>query len=150
VFFDKYDHYHFFINFFIQDISEILIADVRIDDLTISKIIIDAKTRMLNQSWLADFDTQNMIRVTRMSLSIATKIFVNVEEMNALRQKIFVDEEEWYYLWWRRIHLLCDMKRLNEKMYKIRSSHETFATNDLIWLKKYRAILQTAPELDII
>jgi hypothetical protein len=35
-----------------------------------------------------------MIRVTRMSLSIATKIFVNVEEMNALRQKNFVDEEE--------------------------------------------------------
>lgn len=148
--FGKYDRYHLYINPSLQDISEVPTVGVRLDDFTISKVIVAATAKRLNQFWPADFDKMGMIRATRMPLGVAAKVFVNVGDVDLTGEEIFARDEGWYYLWWRGIHLLCGMEGLNADMYKIRPSYEAFATDGLVWLKKYRAVLQTAPEVDFL
>lgn len=123
---------------------------MRLDDLTISKVIVEGKAKWLNRCWPAEFDVQGMVRATRMPLRIAAKVYVNVGETDFQGQTIEPGQEGWYYLWWRGLHLLCGMEGLNAGIFKIRPSHESFAADGLIWLKKYRAAWQTAPEVDII
>ena len=77
-----YDSNYLYANSRIFSIEKIFKSDVRMNDLAISRIIVEIKTSILHVNWTADFDVKNMIRVTRVLFDYVVKMWVNVEDIN--------------------------------------------------------------------
>lgn len=107
--FGAYDDYRLYTHGQIFNLNEIPTSGVRIDDLTISRVInfnqadtgrlstLSAKT--LNKNWPADFDREGMIRATRMPLGYAAKMWVNVGDTDVEGRVVSKGQEGWYYKW---------------------------------------------------
>lgn len=149
-FFSKYDSYHLFIDPHLTDVARVPTSWVRLDDLTVSKVIVNGKAKWLNSCWPAEFDVLGMVRATRMPLGIAAKRYCAVGDIDLDGNQIGVGEEGWFYYWWQGIHLLCSKEGMEADLYSIRPSHEAFKAEGLSWVKSHRAVSQTTPEADVV
>lgn len=151
--YENYDNYHLFINPTITNIKSIPTSGVRLDDLTVSKVMVGEEgmtASLLNKSWPAEFDMEGMIRATRMPLGYAAKIWVRVGDVDVDGQRIeFEEEEGWYYLWWGGIHILCGKEGLDHGVYMIRPSFEQLR-GGLGWKKSARCVVQAGPGLETL
>ena len=145
--FGLYDSYHLFMDPGVTDITTIPTAGVRLDDLSISRVIPVGKASWLNRSWPAEFDLKGMIRATRVPLGYAAKTWVNVGDRDVDGNVAQEGEQGWFYLWWGSIHLLCGDEGLKHGIYKIRPSFEMLR-GQLGWKKGYRCVVQVGPGLE--
>ena len=122
--FGKYDDYRLYVNPVLDKIEDIPIVGVRLDDLTVSRVLGHLGPRALNRSWPAEFDQQGMVRATRIPLGLAAKMWVKAGKVD-LDGKI-VEEGAYYYKWWRGLHCLMGKEGFDAGMYKVRPSFETF------------------------
>lgn len=128
--FAKYDQYHFFVDDFLTEISNIPTSAVKLNDLIIFKVIFFKKAKYLNKRWSAEFDRASIIRATRTSMRIAVKIWINAKEEDVKSKIISAKQAEWYYLWWRGLHMLCGKEGQNAGIYKIKLNFETVVIDD--------------------
>ena len=147
--YSKYDNYQLFIEPQLTDLDTIPTSGVRLDDNTLAKVLAVKKAKFLTHAWPADIDQLGMVRATRVPLGIAAKVFVEAGQKDITGLQVNVGEEGWYYLWWRGLHLLCGKEGLDAGIYRIRPSHEAFIADGLIWLKHFKAVLQTDPMTEI-
>lgn len=139
-----YDHYLLFIQDDLKTVEEVPTSGVRIDDLTISRIIQKFKTCELHRNWPADLDQRGMIRATRMPLGNAAKIWVNAGEADVNGNHLVIGEEGYYYKWWRGLHCLMGKEGMDAGLYRIRPSHEKFLVDGFTWKKEFKAVIQEA------
>lgn len=78
--FDKYNDYKLYINPALKKIEEIPTVGVRLNDLTISRVLGRLGPKALNSSWPADFDQQGMVRATRVPLGLVAKAWAEAGE----------------------------------------------------------------------
>ena len=146
--FARYDKYHLFVDGSLDDLDNVPTGAIRLDDLTISKLISVKKPKFLNDNWPAEFDRAGMIRATRIPMGIAAKIWANAGDEDV--EGRVITNPGWYYLSWRGLHLLCGKEGMDAGVYKIRPSFESFVADGLCFFKKNRAVLQTDPRTEII
>ena len=136
-----YDSYYLYANSRVFSIEKILKSDVWMNDLAISRIIVEIKTLILHVNWTVDFDVKSIIRITRVSLDYVVKVWMNAENINVNKYVAEKKESEWYYIWWRFIHLLCEKKSLDADIWKVRFNYEKLK-DALNWKKNYKCIIQ--------
>lgn len=141
-----YNHYLFFANSHIANVSEISINDVRFDDFTIEKILkFNMKTIMLNSTWSTEFDKNEMIKVTRYSMNFAVKLLIKTNEMN-VNEIVHVDKNKFYYEWWRGLQLLCETKNATNYFF-VRSFHEKLLTKNMTWKIDFSTLIQIGSDM---
>jgi len=143
--FGRYDNYRLFINGALNNLGEIPTSGVRIDDLTISRVINTMKASALHRNWPADLNKAGMIRATRVPLGHAAKIYMKEGEVDIDEKVVKKNEEGYFYKWWRGIHCLMGQEGFDANQYLIRPSFETFRCAQFSFKVGYRAVLQ-APE----
>lgn len=148
--FKAYDEYTLFIRAHLPSIEEIPTSGVRIDDLTISRVISKMKASQLHKNWPADLDRHGMVRATRMPLGLAAKVWVDIGDVDVHGQVIPAGEEGWYYKWWGGIHCLMGKEGFDVGMYLIRPSHEEFLVKGFGFKKGCRAVVQAGEGVDVV
>ena len=144
--YSDFDHYKLYMNFFIKNIEDISSKNVRLNDLTIERILIEnIRANDLNKKWSAEFDAAGMVRAIKYSLRYAFKLWIETEKADA-NEMIFDDSNEWYYEWWRGLQLFCGAKDATD-CFQIRSSFEKFLIKKMSWKMNFRAIVQNEFEL---
>jgi len=141
--FGDYNDYSLYINPYLDDVSDVPTSCVRLDDLTISRVIEKFNPRDLNKNWPADFDQAGMIRATRMSLGNAAKMWVQDGYVSVDGTRAEKTHQGYYYKWWRGLHCLCGAEGIED--YLIRPSHEKFLVNGFAFKLGDKAVLQSAP-----
>ena len=110
-------------------------------------MIVEIKTSMLNNDWSIDFDIENMIRVTRVSLDYAAKMWVTLDDEDVDDNVIQNDDDDWYYVWYDFIHILCEQKKFKAEIFKVRLNFEQLR-EDLDWKLDYKCVNQSELELE--
>lgn len=139
--FNRYNHYKLYINPFLKTIDDIPEIGVRLDDLTISRVL-GSLGRALHRAWPADFDQQGMIRATRIPLGLAAKIWVKAGAVDVDGE--LIPKDGYYYSWWRGLHCLMGKEGYDAGHYLIRPSYESFKCRGFGIKVGYRAVMQTA------
>ncbi|KAK0508530.1 hypothetical protein JMJ35_008806 [Cladonia borealis] len=144
--FGQFDDYALYINPNLQDpeFEQIPHSGVRLDDLTVSKVLKYYGRTILRTRWPAEFDQQGMIRATRVPLGRAAKRWVDRGERDV--DEKLVKREGWYYLSWGGIHTLMGKEGLDADRYWVRPSHESFKCPGLGFKISDWAKVQLAPE----
>ena len=140
--FADYDHYTLYVNPSLQNPLEVPTSGVRVDDLTISRVIEYFTAANLNKNWPADFDPRGMVRAIRMPMGAAAKAWMDVGEKDINGEVLVHGEEGYYYKWWRGIHCLCGDEGLNAGLYKIRPLFEKCLCQGFTWKKGFKAVRQ--------
>ena len=144
--FSNYDHYVLFSKSTINHPNEIPSAGVRIDDLTISRVIGRMSAVNLHRNWPADLDHCGMVRATRMPLGKAAKMNVEVGDIDIDGNVIEEGNEGFCYKWWRGLHCLMGKEGFDAGMYLIRPSFEQFRCEGFTFKKGFKAVLQVAED----
>jgi len=144
--FKQYDGYTLYMNARLRDVDTIPTSGVRLDDLTISKVLSVFSRKKLSQAWPAEFDTKGMVRATRVPLGCAAKRWVDVGESDADENVVGAGQEGYYYQWWRGLHCLMGKEGYDAGQYMIRPSHETGKTQGLSFKISHKAVVQRPSE----
>ena len=145
--FENYDHYALYMNSKVFTIEEFLKQKVRFDDFWIVVILsFELSSVKLFKYWSIEFDKNDMIRDTRVSLDYAAKMWIDDETMNVNEVRVEFEKDDYYYKWWRELHSLMSKKKLNAKLYEHRSSHEKFKCENFDFKITYRAINQSSKD----
>ncbi|KAL9576408.1 MAG: hypothetical protein Q9212_007124 [Teloschistes hypoglaucus] len=121
-------------------------SGVRLDDLTVSKVLGSSLRRLeLNKYWQSEFDRNAMVRATCVPLGHAAKAFKKVGDIDTDGNIIAEGQQGWYYLWWTGLHLLCGKEGLDAGMYMVRPSFEKKRVPTFSWKISHRAVIQSAP-----
>lgn len=129
-----------------EQLAKIPRSGVRLDDLTVSKVLKSSLRRHeLNQYWQGEFDQNAMVRATRVPLGHAAKEFKKVGDTDIDGNTIAEGQQGWYYLWWTGLHLLCGKEGLDAGMYMVRPSFEKKRVPTFSWKISHRAVVQRAP-----
>lgn len=94
VLFVVYDNYKHFFNVFLIDLFLVSIFKVWLDDNMTIKILAKKKAKFLTTNWLEEFDKNNIIRTTRVSLGIAAKAYKEVNETDNANNVLGLGEAE--------------------------------------------------------
>ncbi len=146
--FGDYNRYSLYVNPYLDNVSDVPTSRVRIDDLTISRIIEHFKPFILSKNWPADLDKASMVRATRMPLGNAAKVWVNAEDIDVEGNTASQDQEGYYYRWWRGLHCLCGDEGLQADVYRIRPSFEKFLTDGFGFKLSCKAKVQLPEGVD--
>ena len=138
----KYNAYHLYSNPHLTNFHSVPTSGVRIDDLTISKVIQHFSRKALHNQWPADFDTLGMIRASRVPLGHAAKLWVDRGIQDIHGDTVDIGEEGYYYKFWRGLHPLVGAEGLSAGLYKIRPSYEPFLCEGFTFKKSFRAVIQ--------
>ena len=145
--FGSYDHYSLFIWPRGGDTKDVPISGVRIDDLTLSRVLGGMKARTLHTNWPADIDQAGMVRGTRMPLGKPAKMLVKAGDKDIDGNIINVEDEGYYYKWWRGLHCLMGHEGFEAGMYRIRPAFEQFRCSGFAFKKAYKAVVQEAEDI---
>ncbi len=140
--FKQYDGYTLYMNARLQDVDTIPTSGVRLDDLTISKVLSVFSQKKLSQAWPAEFDTKGMVRATRIPLGNAAKRWVDVGESDVDGVVVRAGEQGYYYQWWRGLHCLMGKEGYDAGQYMIRPRFEKPKTQGLSFKTGYKAVIQ--------
>lgn len=124
-------------------IADIPVTGVRLDDLTISRVIELFKASILHKNWPADFDKNGMVRATRVPLGHAAKVWIEEGEQDVDGEVVEAGQAGFYYRWWRGIYCLVDEEGMAEEMYPVRPSHEAFWCPSFSFRRSYKAVIQS-------
>ncbi|KAL8764061.1 MAG: hypothetical protein Q9194_007189 [Teloschistes cf. exilis] len=100
----KYDKYALYMNPHLDasdanQIAKIPRSGVRLDDLTISNVLLSSLRRYeIPRYWQSESDTNVMVRATRMPLGHAAKEFKNVGDADIDENILAEGQQGWYYL----------------------------------------------------
>ena len=154
--FGAYDNYKLYTHGQIFNLNDIPTSGVRIDDLTISRVINFSQSdtgrsstlsaKILHKNWPADFDREGMIRATRMPLGYAAKMWVEVGDTDAEGKVVSKGQEGWYYKWWRGLHCLMGKEGFDAGLYLVRPSHESFIVDGFGFKAGYKAVIQAGEQ----
>ncbi|KAL8735848.1 MAG: hypothetical protein Q9181_002677 [Wetmoreana brouardii] len=129
-----------------EQIAQIPKYGIRLDDLTVSKVLISSFRRhQLTEYWQGEFDQQAMVRATRVPLGHAAKEYKNVGDVDIDGNILAEGQQGWYYLWWAGLHLLCGKEGLDAGMYMVRPSFEKKRVPTFGWKISHKAVIQAAP-----
>ena len=121
---ELYDSYHLYVKPDLQDIGMIPRSGVRLDDLTISNVLVGLPLVQLHPKWPADFALEGMPRAKRLPLGFVAKMKVKARDRDVYGKRAKKEEEGWYYKWWRGIHPLMGKEGYDKGDYKSGPSHE--------------------------
>ena len=144
--FGAYDRYVLFIRPSLREIKEIPTSGVRIDDLTVSRVLGKLTQQALHDNWPAELDRKGMVRATRMPLGRAAKMRVRAGDIDIDGNVMGVEDEGYYYKWWRGLHCLMGDEGFAADMYLIRPSFERFRCRGFAFKKSYKAVVQAAED----
>ena len=147
--FSDYNHYQLYSNPTLTDLNSIPTAGVRIDDLTISRLLGQPGwgPARLHRNWPADIDLNGMVRASRMPLGYAAKMWVAEGDMDINGNVAQADQAGWYYKWWGSIHCLMGREGQRAGMYLIRPSFEKRLPGFGFKLE-YKAVIQLPEGVD--
>ncbi|KAL8705124.1 MAG: hypothetical protein Q9201_001727 [Fulgogasparrea decipioides] len=129
-----------------EQIAQLPKYGIRLDDLTVSKILVSSLRRhQLSEYWQGEFDQQAMVRATRVPLGYAAKEYKNVGDIDIDGNVLAEGQQGWYYLWWAGLHLLCGKEGLDAGMYMVRPSFEKKRVPTFGWKISHKAVIQAAP-----
>ena len=140
--FSKYDHYVLFVKPILNSIGEIPTRGVRIDDLTLSRVLGKMKDLELNARWPADIDMKGMVRARRVPLGRAAKMWVTAGDVDIDGNVMGVEDEGYYYKWWLGLHCLMGHEGFRAGRYLQRPSHEEDLCPGFAFKKRYKAVVQ--------
>ena len=143
--FSDYDGYSLFINHTITSVDQIPKAGVRLDDLTVAFLSQKLSGRALNSYWQSEFDQNGMVRGLRVPLGHAAKEYKRAGDRDLDGNVLTEQDEGWYYMWYRGLHLLFGKEGLDAQIYLKRPAFETIRCHGLGWKKSYPAVIQHAP-----
>ena len=83
-----------------------------------------------------------MVRGLRVPLGNAAKQYKRAGDQDLDGNVLKKEDEGWYYMWYRGLHLLCGKEGLDAKIYLKRPAFETIRCAGLGWKKGYRAVIQ--------
>ncbi|KAL8664240.1 MAG: hypothetical protein Q9202_003190 [Teloschistes flavicans] len=147
----KYDGYALYMNPSLdasdaKQLAMIPHFGVRLDDLTVSKVLVSSLRRhQLHQFWQSEFDQNAMVRATRMPLGHAAKEFKKVGDTDIDGNMLAEGQQGWYYMWWTGLHLLCGKEGLDAGTYMVRPSFEKKRVPTFSWKIGHKAVIQKAP-----
>ena len=127
--YNNYDHYLLYANSNVAKIHDVSNNDLKVNDLVISRMIVEIKTSMLNNDWSIDFDIKDMIRVTRVFFDYVAKIWMISNDEDVDDNVIENDDDDWYYVWYDFIHILCEQKKFKAEIFKVRFNFEQLREN---------------------
>ena len=137
-----YDDYLLYMNPGQPEIEEIPFPGIRLDDRTAARALDGLKRKSLHARWPTEFDTNGMIRATRIPLGHAAKNLVEVGDTDVDGNAVEAGQEGWYYLWWGGIHCLMGKEGYDAGLYLIRPSHEDFICPGLGFKLTRKAVVQ--------
>ena len=143
--FSAYDAYYLFIDDSVTLMNfkaKVPISGVRLDDRTAALALLLHDAKKLHENWPAEFDAAGMIRATRMPLGSAFKKLRKVGEVD-LDGKV-VEEEAYYYQWWKGLHCLMGQEGADQDLYMIRPSWETFRCEEFGFKITHKAVIQAS------
>ncbi len=141
--FGDFDDYTLYINPSLTSVDHVPTAGVRLDDLTLSKVLMTTmKAKDLHKNWPADLDKNGMPRATRAPLGLAAKTLVSVGDVDVEGDVCGKKDEGYYYLWWRGLHPLCGAEGLSR--YTIRPSFEQPICDGVGFKLSFKATIQAA------
>ncbi len=140
--FAQYDTYQLYSNPRLKDINTVPTSGVRIDDLTISKVIGNLTQITLHRHWPADLDMRGMIRARRVPLGRAAKMWVDAGTKDIDDMVVNEGEEGYYYKIWGGLHPLMGAEGRLADLYMIRPSYEEFRCEGFTFKKGLKAVIQ--------
>ena len=147
--FADYDGYVLYTNPHLTDVTTVPKAGVRLDDLTISRLIGKFSGKQLTQLWPAEFEKNGMVRSTRVPLGNAAKVWVNIGEKDLQGNEVKAGQEGYYYKWYAGVHQLCGKEGLDNGKFMIRAFAVKFETKGFGFKIGHRAVYQ-CPETTMI
>ena len=117
---------------------------VRLDDLTVSRVIGKFTKKELHRYWPVDFDRDGMIRVKRVPLGDAAKVWVNAGEEDIDGNIVGLHDQGFYYKWYAGIHQLCGKEGLDNGKFTFRLSSEAFKTQGFTFKMGHSAVHQVS------
>ena len=144
--FDNYDTYTLIMNPNYKDASEVPNRGVRLDDLTIALVSGKFTSKELHSAWKAEFGANGMVRTARVPLGHAAKVFKTEGDVDVDGYVLKKEDEGWYYLWHKGLHLLCGEEGLKANIYMVRPSREKPRGDGSLGFKRgFKAVVQLAP-----
>ena len=142
--FADYDDYELYINATLDDVSTIPTAGVRIDDLTISRVLTKFTHAKLTANWPADIDKQGMPRPTRAPLGLAAKVWVSAGEADVEGNVVEEGHQGYYYRWWKGLHCLMGKEGMDSGLFVQRPTGEAPLCKGFGFKVGFRAVVQEA------
>lgn len=141
-----YDSYELYINPNLTDVNAVPTSGVRIDDLTISRVLLHFKAAKLCENWPADFDKQGMVRASRVPLGLAAKMWVDVGATDVNGNVVGEDQQGYYYKWYRGVHCLMGKEGMDAGMYVQRPNGEKPLCQGFGFKVDFKAVVQEAED----
>lgn len=127
------------------DIAEIPHYGVRLDDLAVAKVLESGKftQRERMRRWRAEFDGDGMVRLGRIPLGYAAKMYVKAGDEDMDGNTVQPGQEGYYYKWWPGVHCLMGKEGYDKGLYKARPYERKFKVREAMGFKiKSRAVIQ--------
>ena len=131
----------------VKSVKEIPTEGGRLDDLHVA-IVIDSgalSKKQLNQYWKAEFDVNGMVRGLRVPLGHAAKAYKKAGDVDIYGNILETEDEGWYYLWHKGLHMLGGQESLDAGIYKKRPAFEEDLCTGTTFKKAFPAVLQYPP-----
>ena len=94
---EHYNKYPLYIKAALDNVNAVPTMGVRVDDLTISRVITEFNAGQLNSYWRAEFDQKGMIRAKRIPLGHAAKMWAALGDIDIDGNVVGVGQPGWYY-----------------------------------------------------